>query len=203
MPKRQRRAPTGASNAMSKPGQFKSNIIIHHTQRYVTTGTGTTLTAKNIAASFGSMCTVTNSTCTTLYDAVRVKRIKIWGTAAAASSTVSVEWSAASPGVNYANVEVSDTSTSTAYPPFVSTAPPRESLASFWTNAFSSVVLATLTLPNAGTIIDVEAELIISDSATAAETTTVVTGVLGEVYYLPLDGTTTHSIIPVSNTTTF
>jgi hypothetical protein len=204
MPKRQHRAPQGASSMPPKPGQFRSNIILRHTQRFTNTGATTfAVTGKTLAASFGAMCTVTNTTCACLYDAVRVKRIKIWGPSSTAANTVSVVWSSPAPTSNAANVEVSDTSTSSAFPPYVSTAPPRESLASFWTNSGSSSVLATLAVPNAGAIIDVEAELIISDSAATQITSSVVTGVQGEVYYLALDGTSTHSVIPVSSNTTF
>lgn len=66
--------------------------------------------------------------------AIRLKRLRIWGTPAVSNtlSTINVEWNAGTTGFLLDGVSVSDTSLSTTRPAYISTRPPVESLGSWY-----------------------------------------------------------------------
>jgi hypothetical protein len=123
----------------------------------------------------------------------------MWGTTAAAgsSSTVSVNWANSNFG---ADIEVSDTSSSTAYPPYVTTSPPKGTEASWWHLSSNTTALAYLNYPS-GAIVDVDVELTLCDGDSPS-TYAIASGLAGVVYYLSLD-LVSHTLTPVSLTTTF
>jgi hypothetical protein len=190
-----------------KPPQIKTNVIFRHKYRYICTASSSfTVNPLKMAAAAGCVCTVANTTCSQIYDSVRIKSIEMWSPAPSqgTAATATVLWNQLAAGIsNMSSVEVSDTSMSTAYPAHVKTRPPKASFAANWqTSSSQTPTLCTISAAT-GTVIDVEVELILSDSNASTATSTVVTGVLGIVYYLPLDGTTSHNVIPVQLTTTF
>lgn len=185
------------------PPQIKSNIIVHHKYRFVaTTGLSFPLTSKALCIAAGSMCTVANSTVTSLFASVRLDKIEMWSPPPSQGSyvTISAEFTGQAQS---ANVEFSDTTVSTSQPAHLSCTPPSRTLAAFWqTPGIGSVTLANLVLP-VSTIVDVTLSLILNDDENSAITYPVSTGVLGQNYYLSLDNGTGHDIPPVSLTTTF
>jgi hypothetical protein len=194
-------------SAQIKPPQIKTNVIFRHKFRYICTASSSfTVNPVKLAAACGSICTVVNSVCTLLYDSLRIRSIECWSPAPSqgTASTATVLWNQLSAGIsNMSSIEVSDTSMSTAYPAHVKCRPPKESFASNWTSAASTTPnLMTLSLAT-GTVVDLDVELILGDTGASGPTATVVTGVLGTVYYLPLDGTSSHNCIPVQLSTTF
>lgn len=162
------------------------------------------ITPNTLIGAAGTIGTVTNTTVSAINQSVRVRRITIYAPPASqgANSTCSVEWFGAA-GSNTNNLEVSDTSNSTAIPARVMTSPPRLSLASFWVAGSSTVQLASLVAPT-GSIIDVILDLILCDdeNGTCFQIPTA-TAALNTMYYLSLDGNTTHRYTPISLTTTF
>jgi len=146
------------------------------------------------------MGTTTNTTVTAFTGSVRVKRVEIWavGQTLGTAITCSVLWAGTT---NSADVEVSDTSVSTAAPAHINSRPPRNSLASFW-NIAGTQTLFSLVAP-AGCIIDVEVEQTLFDDDNGSNATvSVATAVVGTVYYLSLDPNATHRYAPISLTTT-
>jgi hypothetical protein len=143
-------------------------------------------------------------TLTLFNKSFKIKKVEMWAPppSQGSTATVSLEWLGS--GVNSPNRETSDTSMSTAYPAHLITRPPPQSLASFWTtvNAGSATNIMRLNCP-AGTVIDLSLQLIENDQELANVTVTVVTVVSGNIYYLYLDGVTTHLLTPVSLNTTF
>jgi len=190
-----------------KPPQLKTNVIFSHKFRYIATGSSAfTVTPVRLAAACGVMCSVVNSTFSILTDSVRIKSIEIWSPAPSqgTAATATVLWNQLSAGVsNMSTVEVSDTSMSTAYPAHVKARPPKDTFAANWTSSASTTPnLMTLSIAT-GSIIDLSVEMIMGDTGASAPTATGVTGILGTIYYLPLDGTASHNVIPVQLSTTF
>jgi len=190
-----------------KPPQVKTNVIFSHKYRYIATGSSSfVVNAIKLAAACGTVCAVANTSCTIFTDSVRIRSIEIWSPAPSqgTAATATVLWNQLSAGIsNMSTVEVSDTSMSTAYPAHVKCRPPKASFAANWTSsAATSPTLMTLSIAT-GSIIDLEVDLILADTGASGPVATIATGVLGTVYYLPLDGTTSHNVIPVQLSTTF
>jgi hypothetical protein len=161
--------------------------------RFVNTGTAKVyITPEMLLTAAGTVCTVTNSTCTSFFGAVKVNRLRVWGSfpggATQAPATVSVEWMGDANNIYQSNLEVSDTSNSVTAPAFVDCRPPRNSLAAFWQNTGTTAAFFTL-VAEEYSIIDVHLSLILydDDADTTQATRTVTTGTLGLVYYLGLD----------------
>jgi hypothetical protein len=190
-----------------KPPQVKTNVIFSHKFRFIATGSSSFIVNPiKLAAACGTMCSVVNSTCSILTDSVRIRSIEVWSPAPSqgTAATATVLWNQLSAGIaNMSTLEYSDTSMSTAYPAHVKCRPPKASFAANWTSSAATTPnLMTLSIAT-GSIIDLEVEMILGDTGASAPTATVATGVLGTVYYLPLDGTTSHNVIPVQLSTTY
>lgn len=168
--------------------------------RFVSTsGTITSVSPSDLMTASGTICTVANTTCTSMFGTVKVNRIEIWTPPASqgASATCSCEFFGTS---NTPSREFSDTSISVATPAHLVAVPPPQSLASFWQGA-SGTALFKLTAP-VGSIIDVWLSLIMNDDEVTIVTRAVSTATLGSIYYLGLDSTATTRYVPVSLTTT-
>jgi hypothetical protein len=187
-----------------RPSQLKSNIMLSHTYRFVSTSsTATSVTPNSLCFAAGCMCSIANSVVSSLYDSVRVTRVEVFTPPASqgSSATCSLNWN--SSGSGFApNLEVSDTSVSVADPAYISCKPPPRSVSGFWNQFSDTSVLLTLVAP-VGSIIDVHLSLILADSASANTANGgITTGSLGVIYYLSLDANATHRFTPVSLTTT-
>ena len=85
---------------------------------------------------------------------------------------------------------------SRAIPDHVVGSPPRGSEASLWAVSGTGLDMFTLTAPIAS-IIDVDITFVLNDTGSAGSTYSVASGVVGVLYYLPLDGTS-DAYVPVS-----
>jgi hypothetical protein len=189
-----------SGNGGNKPPQIQSNVTLSHRFRFVSTsGTATSVTPTTLLGAAGTIGTVVNSRVVPMMESIRVREVSIWTPPASqgAAATCSVLWVGIANQSN--NMEVSDTTVSTATPAHIKTFPPRNSLASFWQQA-SNTSLFTVTAPS-GSIIDVSLDMIVGDDENNI-TIFVVTATLGATYFLALDGTSTNRFIPVSLTTT-
>lgn len=193
------RKPRNRNGGALKPPQLRSNIIVKHRYRFVSTSATTTaITSTNLRGICGALCAVANTTLYMIADSFKLHSVEVWTPPASqgAAATCSVEWTGGSFGPA---VEVSDTTCSVSEPAHIKTAPPQGSEPSFWSNALGSLVM-NLTCP-VGSIIDVVASHVLADDATAGATYGVAAAVLGAMYYPPLDGTT-DKYLPVSLGTT-
>jgi len=182
------------------PPQFKSNVELSHKYRFMSTnGAATVVTGTSLLCAAGGVVTVLNTTFKSFFASVKVKRVTLWAPPASqgAAVTTSIEWIGQA---NSPNREISDTTVSVSRNAYVTSAPPPQSLASFWQNSASGG-LFTLTAP-ANTVIDVDVQLILNDDDVAAATSAVAAGALGGYYYLSLDPNATHYYTPVSLVTT-
>jgi hypothetical protein len=111
--------------------------------------------------------------------------------------TTSVEWTS-----SYGPSKiVSDTSMG-IHPAKLSSRPPRQSLASFWslTGSNETDVLAILNLP-AGTIVDINYSIIFQDGETPVSVPSTAAGTVGQLYMSYLDGSPSGQFQPVSYST--
>jgi hypothetical protein len=187
-----------------RPSQLKSNIMLSHTYRFVSTsGTSTSVTPNTLCFAAGAICVVSNSTVASCYDSVKINRVEIYTPPASqgSSATCSLNWE--SSGSGFApNMEVSDTSVSVADPAYINCIPPPRSVSGFWNLFADTSVLFTVVAPT-GSIIDVHLSLILADNGVENSTNgSITTGTLGVMYYLSLDSNSTHRFTPVSLTTT-
>jgi hypothetical protein len=193
---RQTQNPRGSEN----PQQLSSNVRIKHRFRFIaTSAVNTTFTDTQILGCTGGICTVTNSTVTLWTQSFKIRRLEVWSAPSAQGqgSTCSVEWFGAA---NSPNIEYSDTTLSVSKNAHICTSPPDRSLASFWQKS-TSTALFTIVAP-ASSIIDIALDFILGDDDTTPYSASVTTGVLGQEYYLHLDGPSIHNCVPVSLTTT-
>jgi hypothetical protein len=182
------------------PPQAKTNVRFGHRFRFSVPATGYSgnITAAQVLATFGTICTVTNTTVSPQAQSFRIRRIKAWASpqSQGASATVALSWFGSG---NSPNLEVSDTTLSVSENACINTSPPPESLASFWQTGVGTT-LFRITLP-VGAILDIHADIILNDGETKGSYT-VATGVLASTYYLALDHSVSDLIIPVSLQTT-
>jgi len=186
------------------PPQLKSNIMLTHRYRFLSTSsTTTTITPNSILCAAGTICTVVNSNVISMFTSFKIRRVEVWSPPASqgAAVTCSLNWSGAVSQFS-PDLEVSDTSLSVTRPAYISTSPPQGSIASFW-QSLSSNGIFELTAPS-GSVIDVVLDLILYDDDNPAgqANVAVTTATLGLTYYMSLDPNTTHRYVPVSLTTT-
>jgi hypothetical protein len=163
-----RRQSNVAISRRMNPPPLKTNIIGRHTFRFVSTnGSATDITAISTLFVVGGLCAPTGYF-TGWAESVKVHSIQIWTPYSTGSSpinnTCSVKWNADTFLVP--NVEVSDTTTSSAFPAYINAVPPPRSSAAEWMNTSSfqddSSIYCTVTAPN-NSIIDVDLSYVLYD----------------------------------------
>jgi len=148
-----------------------------------------------------AVCTLT-TTSARIFTGVKLNKLEMFGVGGGASalpfstSTVSCQWISAYGPTN----EISDTGNAFE-PAHVDTAPPRQSVASFWsiqgTNETETIAQIVVTL---GTIIDVWVEFVMQDAEAASLITTIAAGVTGQLYagFLDRSAGAAAIMVPVS-----
>jgi len=187
-----------------------------HTYRWQSTNGATyspAISMGNLLLACGAMCTVAGAagagTITTWWSSFRIKRIQMWGMLNPASvniGTVGIDFSSELAGTseNFStNLTYSDSTLSTANPAHLDVRPPKGSAASLW----HTVTGATLQLANTTIlqlifapygVCDITIELVMSNNEgpLISVTPAITAPVLGNEYYLRLDGTS-GSLAPV------
>lgn len=128
-------------------------------------------------------------TASSLFNAVRLKRIQIWYTSATPTppnNTISITWAASN--VSAFAMEVSDTALSAFDIAYVTSSPPKNHPASFWLGPLGSDNLFYIQAPT-GAIVDISVEGVLQDgvSSNAANGTVPFVGTVGTLYAMPLD----------------
>lgn len=179
--------------ACLRPPAFLPNPHFTRKVRFGCSSTGGyNVTPKACGNAIGVMCTSTTSA-STLITAFRLKRVQIWGVAAQSgiTNTVALTWFGDQTLNFESNREVSDSSTSTAYVPYIDATPPKRSSAADWQavgGSLSSAVLFSINLPS-GSIIDCTFEVVLADGAASPTAATAISGgTAGTIKYGPLDG---------------
>lgn len=199
--KQQRPARRSAATGRLQPPMLATNIRFRHRYRFdASADFSGTITFAEIAASMGTIGTVTNTTVTLLCNSLRILSVEMWAPPASqgAASTCSIDWYSTT---NQPAFEFSDTTISTAVPSHVQCRPPPFSLAAFWQPSNSGANAFTLVAPK-NTIIDLTLEGILIDEDGLGDTLGVTTAVIGHPYYIALDGPSSNKLVPVSMVTT-
>jgi len=189
---------------------FKSTIRFKHMFRYQCTVTGTNTSISITRADLlnliavGLNNTLVGQQVSRIFSGAKLNKLEMRnpGAAPVAGSdteltTGAVEWTS-----TYGpSSEVSDSGTP-LHPLFITTTPPRQSLASFWslTGFNESDVLMILSVP-AMAIIDLWVEFVMQDGQTPVLLTPTASSVDGTVYAIYLDGVVSGVLKPVSYTT--
>jgi hypothetical protein len=203
---KQKRGNPGTSNGQRfGPPQLDSNIIVNHKFRFTASSSGAyAISQANLIGICGMMGSTTNAAVASIIDCFKVNSVEIWGPPASQGSfsTVSVEWIGGTTTLPSLTKEVSDTTCSVAEPAHVFSRPPKTSTVGFWNSADGggSNIFFTVSVP-AGSIIDVNVSFILGDNSQHF-TVAVSTAVVGEAYYLSLDGPASNLLVPVSMNTT-
>jgi hypothetical protein len=179
---------------MSHPPQFNSTIKVQRKARFqvtsVTTGSTTLSLTRKMLLNHLVVATAAN-TCYRILSGIRLKSLTLWSMGISNTSglqyipvTHSVEWTS-----TYGpSVIVSDTSMSVR-PAFISTSPPKNSLASFWSlTGFNETDVIAIIDYTPSTVIDMTYEVIIQNGESPVSATTTLTMTVGNLYMSYLDG---------------
>jgi hypothetical protein len=178
-------------------------LVRKHTFRFVATSTNGAagVSAADVIGTLGTVCHITNSSVRPFCSSFRIKKVSLWSDANNSSDqNCSVSWALATGN------QARDTESNRSLPAGVSVSgkvvsrPPRGTLASLWQAASSANLMFIGS--NSGSVLDLDVEYTISNQIISA-VQTVATGVLGQIYYLYLDGSTTHVWQPEGLPNTF
>jgi hypothetical protein len=173
-------------NAIINIPQHVSQPVVSRTQRYYAGNAlaAQQLTAKNMAASCGTICYVLNTTGTLLVSSIQLVRVRAWAMTPTSGtlSVVTVQFGTSSFGVN--KEYTSETINAAEYA-HLDVRPPKRSLDSMWHLSSNTDVLCVVTCP-AGTVFDFTYNIVYSDNDPVTPTVSYTSGtaVLGNVYYM-------------------
>jgi len=193
-----RRNGQNSTNSLHSIPAFKPNLTFNHKFRFnCTAAVSSDITNSNLMATFGTICTVLNTSGVALAESFKLKRVKIWTPppTQGSSATCSVEWSTfASAALYNSSMQTSDTSINPSSPAYVSVAPPKGSNASFWQTA-GTTVLFHITAP-IGSIIEIDVLVVLVDDNNDRLGITYTSGAatLGNFYYIDLVATSAVAI---------
>lgn len=176
---------------MRRKFRFESLVSSANTGTQITRGNLLNLLLVNLAGS------TTNAR---LIAGIKVVRFEMWGLTNASSTqnlgTISIEWlSQFGP-----SLEVSDTAIPSIRPPYISSTPPPQSAASFWslTGQNESEVLFQLS-SSSGNIVDIVLDVILFDGESQVNVTTSASGNAGTLYMGYLSGPgNANGFMPIS-----
>jgi len=198
-------AGAGTKHESSLPPQINNTLIVHSRIRYVAGSSSTvSVSAQDLVGAFGGVCTVANSVFKPWASSMRIKKIIAWpsGGSAAGETDASMWWNSGISGANRDEEKSSDIPQGITNTRAVVFKPPAKSLACDWfagsvgtTNIFSLQC-------STGTILDIHCDYTLANQFTSG-TSAIATGTLGGIYYLPLDGPSSHTYFPVHLPTTF
>jgi len=197
----------------SLPPPLQAVVTVHHVFRFVVTtagaitGTPVTIDGGGLAGALGGTCSVVNSNLTTWASSIRLHRVSIWPSAVAVgtlSPQPEVIWYSPSNAVE------KDTSVERVLPAGITqtapvhSRPPKGSFCGMWMNPVVNVtnILFGLTYVPGGSVIDLDVSFTMSNNMGTLGRV-IATGVLGTIYYLYLDGSTRHGLIPAGKPSTF
>jgi hypothetical protein len=179
-----------------------TNVRIYYTN---SSASATGVTGAELIAACGGICTVTNSTVVSFMSSFRIARVTIWPAVVSAGTATSafadLTWSASSTSFTRDEEKIRPVPAGIANTGPVVFRPPAKALVSDW---FTAAITNNLFVvaANVGSTLLLEGVATLSNSIAPASST-VAAGVLGSVYYLPLDGTSVHRWTPLGLTTTF
>lgn len=194
----------GQAGALRLPPELNATPVVGHVFRFQNTADITTvsITVGNLIGICGTIGTVTNTTVASVASSIKLRRIDCWPGISTGEHNPEI-----SMATNYGTT--SDRSTTKTIPLGVtvsgafSVRPKRDSLAALWQNSSttSSTLFTIYDLPK-GSVVDVHLTFCMRNSQNGVSYT-VATAVIGTMYYMYLDGPSTHLFTPVALPNTF
>jgi hypothetical protein len=195
----------GSSTNASLPPSLECVVTKTHTFRYLCEISGVlniSVTDRYIRGACGGVCTVANTTFQSWAGSIRIHSLTLWLPAStSAAQAVDMYWSSA--GTEF----IKDSEVIRVIPEGITVTgpmrftPPRNTLAGDWiSDAGSATILFGLSVPN-GTVVDFHVSFTLANNLTAV-TSSIAAGVLGTVYYLALDGSSSNHLVPQGVPTT-
>jgi hypothetical protein len=191
-------------HAVSLPPQINNTLTVNSRIRYLAGADNiVSVSAIDLIGAFGGVCTVTNSVFKPWASSCRIKKLIAWPSCSTTSqNSCSLWWNSGIAGANRDLEKSSDVPTGVTNTRAVSFVPPAKSLAEDWIAASVGTTNIFSLLMNIGSVVDVHCEFTLSNQFTSG-TVSLTTGVLGSIYYLPLDGPSSHTYFPIHLPTTF
>ena len=184
------------------PPPLQVTPTYRHTYRFLA-ATGTSarnVTAKTLLGVAGAVVSVANTTANYIATSAKLHRVTIYpGLSSTGAVSPSVTWGSTISFQKDSEINRSMPQGVTVGGA-VSFRPPPEMGARFWFSSSSNVVML-VTCPS-GSIIDVDLTVTLTNTY-GQDNATIATGTLGVLYYLPLDGTTSHEMVAVGLPGTF
>jgi hypothetical protein len=203
-PKRARKGGKKKSSSPSLPPPFNSTIKVSHVYRFrcATSVIGAGVSIADIFGAIGGMVTTANSLLTSFASSFRLKKFVAWPPQVAGADLVYINWSSAAAAGFVEDKQIVDTLPDgiTVTRAMVAR-PPANSLLRDWiASAATPANVCYITCP-AGAIIDMHVEFTVSNCLGTLQNT-IATGLLGQVFYLALDGPSTNKLQPFGIPTT-
>jgi hypothetical protein len=193
-----------SGSSIQLPPQIENTLKIKSRIRYVSGSDSiVSVSVADLIGSFGGTCTVTNSIFKPWASSCRIIKVEAWPSASTTTEqSANLSWNSGVSGLNRDSEKSKDVPGGVTTSGKVTFRPPKKSVASDWMAAsIGSTNVMTLTC-NTVTLLDVTAEFTLANQFTSG-TQTIATGTLGSIYYLPLDGASSHIYFPVHLPTTF
>lgn len=175
----------------SLPPTIECTPALSHRYRYFANATATNanVTVGNLLGAMGGICTVANSTISSICSSVRVKRVSIYsGVVSTGAVNAELTWFAGGSSFTKDDSKESSVPEGITMERVLVTRPPAKALASFWQNSASvSNVLFQITCQG-GSLIDVEMVGTLGNNLSNVAITGYSTATLATVYYGRLDG---------------
>jgi len=169
------------------------------TLRYTNSSSSlTAVTAANVACAFGTICTVVNSTVKSWVSSFRIDTIRVWPSSGGSAYLL---WGQETSGLVPDDLINRSIPTGITVTGSVTFTPTGKSLASMWRNATDASDTLFYISSSVGSVCDVQITET-EASGLGGFTGSVVAGVVGNYYYLALDGPSSNNYKPVDLPTT-
>jgi hypothetical protein len=193
----------GMQAALTLPPRIQLSPSLSHVYRFRSTNANAAnITVANILGALGGICTVVNSKITTWSGSFKILKVTVWPSASASAPTVAtLDWQSGQSG------QVPDQSLDEAIPEGISVTkglsftPPAKSLCGDWINSSDASAILLSLATSVGSIVDFHVVYRLTNVFGGVQET-VVSAVLGVVYYLALDGPSSNTYQPIGLLTT-
>lgn len=203
--RRRGKAKGGRSGAPGLPPELNTVMKVHQVLRFRANAATNNqpITAQMLAGACGGMCTLLNTQLSMWASSAKIHSIKIWPGLSSTDSNPEVLWLSPVAAVEKDDVKVRSVPGGVTVDKCVVARPPRGTLAVDWMNltSLNTTQLLFLTGITADSIIDLSVTFTLSNDI-LGNTLGIVTGTVGVVYYLALDGPGGNKLRPIGVPTT-
>ncbi len=200
----------GGIRALGKPtgGSLPPTLNVSPTLKQVfrfkaTASSGVAVTVGTLFGALGGICTVANSKVQSWCSSARIKSVTLWPAPSTSTTpTPYLVWDAGQSGQIRDEQMDGSIPEGTAVTKALRFLPPAGSLCGFWISAADSSATLFAVQAVSGMIVDLAVDYTLASGLGPVAASTVVSGTLGSVYYLALDGPSSNKLVPTTLPTT-